>query len=347
LSRRQLAVGVAGLGFGANHARVLDEMEGVRLAALCDPDARRLAAAAEGRQARTYANPGAMLCEERLDALVVAVPASSHEAVALAAVEAGVAVLVEKPLAPSLEAGRRLVEAANAAGVPLMAAHIERFNPALQEMARRVQAGEVGRVVQAVARRASAVRVPPKDVNVVHDSAIHDIDALRFVIGAEVADVYAASRGGVVTGREDAVLGLLRFERGPADDRAAAPAASIEVNWLSPRRLRELSVLGEDGVLVLDYAAQTLDLYRAPAQRQGPVQGWAASRSGGGVEAVRIPIEPREQLVLELEAFASALRDGRPMPVSAQDALAALAVADALTESARSGRPVVPERVHS
>ena len=338
---RELAVGVVGLGFGANHARVLSEMAGVRLAAVCDTDAKRLAAVAGARGARGYADYEAMLCQERLDALVIAAPARLHEAVALAAIEAGVAVLVEKPLAPSLEDGRRLVRAAADAGAPLMAGHIERFNPALQALAGMVRAGDIGRILQLTARRSAAMRLPPKDVNVVHDSALHDIDAMRFVVGAEVDEVYAAAQTGIVTESENSLLGLLRFE--PSGGTSAL--ASLEVNWLSPRRLRDLAVLGDEGMLVLDYAAQTLDYYRTPAVRSGPVQDWEASRSSGATEGVRIPVEPREQLVQELEAFVSVVRDRCPMPVTAEDALAALAIADALTESARTGRPVTPVKV--
>jgi predicted dehydrogenase len=337
----EISFGVAGLGFGANHARVLSQMDGVRLAAVCDSDPSRLEGVTKTAATKSYPNARAMLAGERLDAVVVAVPAGLHEEVALAAMEAGCAVLVEKPLAPSLAAGRRLVQSAAAAGVPLMAGHIERFNPAVQEAARRVQAGEIGRVLQITARRAGALRTPPADVNVIHDSALHDIDAARLIAGAEVAEVYAAGLSGLVTSSENGICGVLRFEAAGG----LATMATLEVNWLSPRRLRDLAILGEHGLLVLDYAAQTLDSYKAPRVRSGPVKDWADSRSPATPDALRLPVEPREQLVSELEAFVAALRSGAPMPVSSRDALAALAVADALTQSARTGRPVAPERI--
>lgn len=339
-SESELAVAVVGLGFGANHARVLGEMKGVRLAAVCDTDETRLTQVGRSRDAAKYTDFRTMLCEEKLDAVVVATPASLHEAVALAAMEAGCAVLVEKPLAPSLVEGARLARAAAAAGVPLMAGHIERFNPALQELRRRVHAGDIGRVIQLSARRTGAIRVPPEDVNVVYDSALHEIDAMRFVLGAEVEEVYAGAQTGIVTPVENGLLGMLRFE--PV--RGLPALASLEVNWLSPRWLRDLTVLGENGLFVLDYAAQTLDLHKTPAVRSGPVQGWSLHSSSSPNTAVNITVEPREQLVLELEGFIHALHDGGPMPVTSHDALAALAIADALTQSARIGRTVRPER---
>jgi predicted dehydrogenase len=336
---RKLATGVVGLGFGANHARVLSQLPGARLAAVCDANPERLAASSYG--AARYSDLGTMLREERLNALVVATPAHLHAPMALSAIEAGCAVLVEKPLATSYEEGARLVAAAAAAGVPLMPGHIERFNPALRELARRVRAGEIGRVLQLTARRMGAIRLPPTDVNVVHDSAIHDIDALRFVLGREVEEVYAVAQRGVVMPVEDAISGVLRFA--PGADGAAAPFASLEVNWLSPRRVRDLTVLGENGMFVLQYASQTLELYRAPP-RSGPVQGWSLASDAEARPAEKIAIEPQEQLVEELVAFLDAVRDGTPIPVSAEDGLAALAIADALTRSARTGSPMRPVR---
>jgi predicted dehydrogenase len=247
-------------------------------------------------------------------------------------------VLVEKPLAPSLDAGRRIVKAAADARITLMPGHIERFNPAIQELVRRVRGGGAGRVLQMTARRTSAMRVPPADVNVVHDSALHDIDAMRFVLGAEVREVYASGLGGIVADGENAILAQLKFE----PENGLVALGNLEVNWLSPRRLRDLAVLCEKGLFVVDYALQTLDFYPAPQGRSGPVQGWEASRASGASEVEHIFVEPQEQLALEIGAFVSAVREGRAPQVKPEDGLAALAIADAVTESARSGRVVRP-----
>ena len=350
-----LRIGVIGLGFGANHARILREMPGACLAAVADANPERFAPF-EVPGTHAYAGHAAMLASERLDAVIVAVPASLHAEVALAAIAAGCAVLVEKPLAPSLAEAQRIVEAARASGVALMPGHIERFNPAVIELARRVHAGEIGRVLQVTARRMSAnrerehgSRLPPNDVNVIHDSAIHDIDAIRHVLGLEVASVYGVAQSGIVTPAEDAITATLRFasphaakthapaEAHHADEAHAsgeahpfrggastlAPIASLDVNWLSPRRVRDLSVLGEHGMFIVNYAAQSLSLHRT-----------------AGEPAIEIPIAHHDQLEAELSAFVAAVRDSAPMPVTAEDGLAAVAIADALTRSARTGKPV-------
>lgn len=339
---RELSVAVVGLGFGAIHARVLSEMEGVRLAAVCDRDERRLAAVSRGRRLESYTSFEAMLSKETLDAVVVAVPARLHEEVALAAIEAGKAVLVEKPLAPTRTEGLRLARAAAAAGVPLMTGHIERFNPAVQELARRVQAGEAGRVLQLTARRLGPFAERIRDVSVIHDLAYHDVDVMRYVLGAEVERVYAESQAGVRTSFDDGLSGLLRFA---SADGGPGAVGSLDVNWLTPRKVRELSVLGDRGLFVVDYLAQTLELHQSEAGETTGASGraWSTLANLRGAEAgpvVRIPVESREPLTQELSAFVDAVRDGAPMPVTSEDALAALSIADALAESARTGLPV-------
>jgi UDP-N-acetylglucosamine 3-dehydrogenase len=338
---RKLTVAVVGLGFGANHARIVRELEDAELAAVCDPDRRRLDAALEDcHESRGYSDCAVMLLEERLDAVIIAAPAGQHETLAMAAIENGVAALVEKPLAPNLETGERLVRAAAAARVPLMAGHIERFNPALQELARRVRAGEAGRLRHLWARRMGPIRQRRQDVNIVHDSAIHDIDAIGCLLGMEPESVYAAAQSGVFVPFEDSISAVLQFA--PRDPYLAV-LAGLEVNWLSPRRVRDLTVLGDKGMFTLDYAAQTLEFTPAAGPQSAPSIGWPVSQRQEA-EARKIEIDPREQLPAEIGAFLDAVRDGKPMPLSGEDALAALAVADAITESARSGRPVKPRR---
>ena len=337
----EIAAGVVGLGFGANHARVLSSLPGVRLAAVCDKDESRLQATSGGSEAAPYADFEAMLRDEKLDAVVIAAPEKLHVPFAKAAVAAGCAVLVEKPLATFYGEGVELVREAAAAGVPLMAGHIERFNPAVQELRRRVQAGQAGQVLHLAARRTAPMRERTQDVNVIHDSALHDIDAMRYVLGREVESAFAMAQSGVRMPFEDSVSGVLRFVTEGEDTGAVG---SLEVNWLSPLRIRELTVMGTKGIFVLDYAAQTLEFHEASTRPPGATRDWSTEASHLRDPEAQIPIERREQLEHELSAFIDAIRKGTPMPVTGEDALETLAVADALTESARTGRPVKVRR---
>lgn len=333
----ELAIAVVGLGFGANHARVLDSLAGVRLAAVCDPDDVRLKQATEGRKATPYSDYATMLRKEELDAVVIAAPEKLHVPLALAAIEAGCAVLVEKPLAPSAKEASGLLQAASAAGVPLMAGHIERFNPAVRELHQRVQAGQAGRILHLAARRTAPMRERTQDVNVIHDSALHDIDAMRYVLGREVESAFAMAQTGVRMPFEDSIAGVIRFVA--AGDEAEV-VGSLEVNWLSPLRIRELTLLGTEGIFVLDYAAQTLEFHAAATRPPGTPRDWSTESSDLRNPDAQIPIKRREQLEFELSEFVDAFRNGKPMPVSGEDALQTLAVADALTKSARTGLAV-------
>ncbi len=334
---RELAIAVVGLGFGANHARVLNDLPGVRLAAVCDPDDARLTQVTFGRDATPYSDYSKMLRKEKLDAVVIAAPEKLHVPLAAAAIEAGCAVLVEKPLAPSVSEASGLVRAAAAAGVPLMAGHIERFNPAVRELRRRVLAGQAGRILHLAARRTAPMRERTQDVNVIHDSALHDIDAMRYVLGREVESAFAMAHSGVRMPFEDSIAGVIRFT---AAGEEAEVVGSLEVNWLSPLRIRELTLLGTEGIFVLDYAAQTLEFHAAATRPAGTPRDWSTEPSHLRNPEAQIPIERREQLEFELSAFVDAIRNGKSMPVSGEDALQTLAVADALTESARTGLAV-------
>jgi UDP-N-acetylglucosamine 3-dehydrogenase len=172
----------------------------------------------------------------------------------------------------------------------------------------------------------------------VHDLALHDIDLMLHLLGRDVEQVYAQTQPRVRTDSDDTLAGVVSFRDGPV--------GLLEVNWITPRKVRELSVLGNRGLFVLDYLAQTLEFYESePSESAGGAgRGWQTLTTllGGAEAGVRIPIAPREPLEHELSAFATALRDGTPPLVTADDALAALAVADALTESAKTGRPVAP-----
>jgi predicted dehydrogenase len=315
--RRKLRAGVIGLGsMGVNHARIYAAMEGVELAAVADTSPERLAAATV---ATSYNDYRRMLAEDRLDVVSVCVPTLLHHEVALAAIERGVALLVEKPIAATSEEGREMARAAREAGVPLMVGHVERFNPAVREVKRLLAAGRLGRVFQVYARRTGPFPQRVRDVGVVHDLAPHDIDIMSFLLESPVERVYAETACGIVTEHEDLLTGVLRFRSGAT--------GILDVNWLTPLKVRQLTVLGEKGLLQADYLSQEVRFYP---------KGEATSP-----ELVRV--EKKEPLRLEMEAFVEAVREGRQPPVTAEDGLSALEIASLLVESARRGEVVALE----
>ncbi len=145
------------------------------------------------------------------------------------------------------------------------------------------------------------MRERTQDVNVIHDSALHDIDAMRFVLGCEVESAFAMAQSGVRMPFEDSVAGVLRFVGRQA--KTAGAVGSLEVNWLSPLRIRELTVLGTEGIFVLDYAAQTLEFHKASTRPAGAPRDWSTEASHLRDPSAQIPIQRREQLAKELAAF--------------------------------------------
>jgi UDP-N-acetylglucosamine 3-dehydrogenase len=329
-----LRAGVIGLGaMGTNHVRVFGEIAGVELAAVADTDAARIDATTRGRTFRGYADHRRMLDEEQLDLVTIAVPTRAHFDVAAQVIERGVALLVEKPLAATLDEGERLRDLATNAGVPLTVGHIERFNPAVIELKRRLSAGELGRVFQVHARRVGPFPERVRDVGVVLDLAPHDIDVMRFLLESEVARVQAETEQRINTEHEDMLAGLLRFANGVV--------GVLDINWLTPTKIRELSVLGERGMFVVDYLSRDLTFYENdhPQDLRGD---WAARHLKGVNEGAvhMLKVEKREPLRVELEAFVAAVRDGTPVAVTPEDGIAAMTAAEALVHSARTGASV-------
>ncbi len=326
---RTLNAAVIGLGsMGANHARVLADTPGIELVAVADANPAAVAKAVAGRQIPGFPDAASLLRETHPDMVSIVVPTQLHEEVALQCIAAGANVLVEKPIAATLDAAHRIATAADNAGLVLTVGHIERFNPAIQELKRRLEAGQGGPVLQVRARRVGPFPHRIRDVGVIYDLGPHDIDIMRFLLGDEIERVYAESRSHIATGNEDMFAGLVRFRGGAM--------GTLDINWLTPTKERSLTVLCEKGMFVVDYAAQSLAFYENfdAAAREGRY----ASVTEGPM--TRYPIPNREPLRVELEAFRDAVLAGGPAPVNAHDGMTALAVAEALVRSGESGMPV-------
>ncbi|MCC7363072.1 MAG: Gfo/Idh/MocA family oxidoreductase [Dehalococcoidia bacterium] len=329
-----LRAAVIGLGsMGANHARVLGDLPGVQLCGVADADAERVHRAINGRPIPGFATAAELFETTKPDLVSVVVPTGLHEAVALEAIGHGVNVLVEKPIAATMEAASRIAAAAHERGVVLTVGHIERFNPAVRELKRRLDEGQGGAVLQIRARRVGPFPHRIRDVGVIHDLAPHDIDIMRYLLGDEIERVYAESRRHIATDNEDLFAGMIHFRGGAM--------GILDINWLTPTKERSLTVLCERGMFHVDYAAQHLAFFEnyAAAAREGVF----GSVTEGPM--TRYPIANREPLRVELEAFRDAVANRGPAPVSAHDGMTALAVAEALVRSANERCPVTVDEV--
>ena len=329
---RPLRVGLCGLGtMGRNHLRALLERDDVTVVALADPQADvRDSLVARLPGSRVFADPLTMLREEALDALVVAVPTTLHKSVAAEALDGGVPCLVEKPLAANVDEARDLVDRAARTGTLVQVGHVERFNPAVEALAERLRGGALGRIYAIRAARRGPMPERIRDVGVAVDLATHDVDILCHLIGERPVRVYAELTRHVHTEHEDLLAGLLAFPSGAA--------GQIDVDWLSPRKQRRLTVVGEEGMFELDYLAQTLRFTRG-ARTAAPtyLDGYAPTFTG---ESEDVAVDTAEPLKRQLDAFLAAVRNGGPSPVTAEEGLWAVVLADALLRSAQGHAPV-------
>lgn len=325
-------VALIGLGaMGRNHLRVLGEIEGSQLAAVCDQDESVVDAASRKYSIPGYSSWNEMLERERLDAAVVAVPTRFHLDAGLAALRRGLHVLIEKPIATDLEEGRELVAAAKTAGRILSVGHIERFNPAVRELQRRVAAGEIGRIFQVQARRLGPFPARIRDVGVVIDLATHDLDVMYQLAGSEVQRLYAETEQRIHTDHEDILNALLKFESGSL--------GVLQVNWLTPAKIREVSVLGERGMFVCNYLTQDLTHFKNAEVPPASDSGRHARAVIEG-EVVNFPIVQAEPLKLELQSFLEAVRGEHEVVVDGEAGLRALHLALALVDSASDARVI-------
>ncbi|TMD37691.1 MAG: Gfo/Idh/MocA family oxidoreductase, partial [Chloroflexi bacterium] len=190
-----IRVGVIGVGaMGRNHARVLHDLANVELAGMADQDAATAQQVGVATGTRGYQSYQELLERERPQAVVVAVPSDAHHPVVLDALAAGCHVLVEKPIAATVEQADDLVRAASKAKKVLAVGHIERYNPAVLELKRRLEEGQLGRVFQLHARRLGPFPRRVRDVGVVVDLATHDLDVMRYLTGTEIVRVYAETK---------------------------------------------------------------------------------------------------------------------------------------------------------
>lgn len=305
MSRTRIAV--IGVGhLGQHHARILAAMPEVDLVAVVDKKPERAAEIAAKRGTAPLTDASTLT--GRVDAVIIATPTVSHVEIALPFVEAGAAVLVEKPLAANLTEADRLVEAAAARGTLLATGHTERFNPAVAAARPLVSSPRFIEI-----HRLGTFPERSLDIDVIFDLMIHDLDVLLAVVGSDVTSVEAVGVN-VLTPRVDIANARLRF--------ASGCIANVTASRISRDRVRKARFFQHDSYVSIDYAEQEVEAYQLVAQNGGRL----------AIQGGRVDIVTDEPLRLELADFVEAVRTRRQPTVTGRDGRAALALATQVTE---------------
>ena len=309
-----IRAGVVGTGaWGRNHARVYSELQNVELVGVCDMRKDAADAIALKHGTRAFYDVDEFLAQDELDMISICTPTTTHFEIGIKAVENGKHVLVEKPVTTTVKEAIELTGAARKKGVKLTVGFIERFNPIVQTIKELKEDGELGAFVSMSTRRIGPFW-PERvwDIGVVKDSAIHDVDALRHIAGGSPKAIFAVG-GSLKHKYEDYVYAVLDFGNNVK--------GTIEANFLTPHKLRKISVTAENGVIDGDYMSQELVV---------ETKRWLKHSKN----------EWQEPLRAELSAFVEAIREDKPPIVSGEDGIEVLKICEAILESIRTGEVV-------
>jgi predicted dehydrogenase len=286
---------------GSNHARVFSDMGAVELVGVADPDVKQREFVARTLGCAGFADIDGLL-RAGVDAITIAAPTHLHHDLALECISRGVHVLVEKPIAPSVEEGRAIVAAARRAGVTLMVGHVERFNPAVESIKRAIKDQDILSI--AITRVGP---FPPRmsNVGVVIDLAVHDIDLIRWFTDSEIVEIQPQLSSAVAE-RED--IALLQFRT------ASGVLAHINTNWLTPFKARTIHVATRDKYLIADLLTMQ-------------VTECFGFQADGSYSMRHLSVGYAEPLRSELLAFIESIRSGRVPAVTGEEGVASLEIA--------------------
>jgi UDP-N-acetylglucosamine 3-dehydrogenase len=313
-AERLLRVGVVGVGvMGSNHARVFAGLPGVELIGVADPDRKQAEFVGRTLNCRAVAEVEQLLALG-VDALTIAAPTHLHRDIALACIEQGVHIMVEKPIASSVEEGNDIIAAARRANVVLMVGHVERFNPAVEAIKEAIRNEDILSI--AITRVGP---FPPRmsNVGVVIDLAVHDIDLIRWFTDSDIIEVQPQLSSAVAE-RED--IALLQFRT------ASGVLAHINTNWLTPFKARTVIVATRGKYVTGDLLTRQ-------------VTECFGFQPDGSYSMRHLSVGHAEPLRAELFAFVRAVRSGAMPAVTGEEAVASLEIATRCLESRPTSAP--------
>jgi len=313
MSEHNLKIAVIGTGgWGKNHVRVLSDL-GV-LCAICDSDENRVLSLSKKYRINSYSNLKELFEKEPdLDACMVCTPTRTHFSIALEIIKRKINVFVEKPLSFSSVECEELTKLSKRYGVILTSGYIERFNPAIQDLKKIIEENTCGELLMMEFHRENRMPLHIKDVGIIYDTSVHDIDTALFIFDSKPTVVFARS-GKRFHSSEDFATIMLGFQ-----DQKVAIIAS---NWITPKKVRRFSAVCSEGIITGDFITQEIKI-------------------DDETKTVIPRRQFQEPLTLELKNFLQAVSGKKTkFLVSPEDATAVTKIAEAALISSNTGAPV-------
>ncbi|MBT4446767.1 Gfo/Idh/MocA family oxidoreductase [archaeon] len=288
-------VAVIGLGnMGKHHARNYFQIDSANLIAVCDLNENLAKTTAKKFNCKAYATYQEMLDNESIQAVSIVVPTKFHASVAIECMKRGIDVLVEKPIAPTIQEAEEIIQSAKENNRILQIGHIERYNPAVQKLKALLDMGKLGEVTSIIARRVGAVPVQVRDMNVIIDLAVHDIDIINYLYNSQPTAIGGNIGKAIIEKREDYADIFLKYNN---------KSGFIQVNWITPVKIRNLTVTGSKGYAELNYITQELVVYASNFTKEGTDEYGDHVVKFALADKTIVGVEHDEPLKLELEDF--------------------------------------------
>ena len=314
---KEIRTGVIGVGsMGQNHARVYNEIS--NLVGISDPDENQGKMISDRFGIKYFKNVEDLLRE--VDAVSIAAPTIYHEQISKSCCGAGVHILVEKPLSSNLSDAEKIKSYAENAGLILAVGHIERFNPVISYAKKEIENGNWGRIITMSSKRVSKFPGRIRDVGVVFDLAIHDLDILSYLASSSFESIHSIGGKIEYPDKEDHVSVIISYKNGIN--------AICEVNWLTPMIIRQLTLTCTKAYVLLDYTEQKVKIFRSKIETPDLGNLWDLASE---ISEDTITLEKREPLKLELENFLNSIINKSKPLVDADSGIKAVEMAELIT----------------
>lgn len=317
---------VIGAGvMGMNHIKILSDLEGVELVGVSDVSKENLEKARKFCK-NTYTDYKEMIDKESPTMACIVVPTSLHFEVAEFLIRKKINILIEKPITEKIADAKKIIALAKEYKIKATVGHIERFNPAIQELKKEISKGKLGRPFKVDVHRVGPFPKRIRDVGVVIDLAVHDIDIIRYILGDEVERVYAEVEKNIHTTSEDILSAVIRMKN--------KTICHLNVNWLTPKKVRTLHVVGEKGMFVADYLERSLYLYENDFINTENFNSQKGTFEINEGKMIKYNTKDKDLLTEELKDFVNAIIYDKEPLITLEDGMKAIEIAHCILESA-------------